>query len=109
MEMFISLEPEGLDHSPNLGDKCFEKAGSLMFVVWLACKDQVEMLSVRPFCREVSVEDLHPADALLGGVEGLVSGWEHIGWLVSMFRVKEKKEGVLDQCSDRGVNMAFVE
>ena len=107
--MLILLEPKGVDHSPDLGDKCFEEAGSLMFVVWLACKDQVEMLSGRPFCREVSIEDLDPADALLGGVEGLVSGREHIGWLVSMFGVKKKTEGVLDQCLDRGVNMVFVE
>ena len=71
-------------------------------------KSQVLMLERDPVGGEVAIEEMIPANAFLGTVEGKILVREHVRRVMGMSRVQEKKEGMTDQGAQRGIYMPLV-
>lgn len=66
VEMFVPVEPKRMYESPEFGEKFFEEVGGLVFATWLLDEVKVAMLLCLPVLGEVAVEQMIPANRLLG-------------------------------------------
>ena len=66
------------------------------------------MLEGDPVGGKVAVEEVIPADALLGMVEREILVREHVRRIMGVSRVQEEQEGMADQQAQRGIDMPLV-